>query len=89
MGGMGRIQLLALLLVASLLLVECHSKSESFEEDGGNDENEHHYNEEEHKGEKGHHEKGDHDKGEKGHYDKADSEHHFGEVSAKFVISPN
>lgn len=86
MGGMKRIQYLALLSIASLILVECYSKSESFEEDGGKDDDEHHYDEEDHKGEKGHHEKGEYDKGEKGHFDKADSSHHFDEVCAQFSL---
>lgn len=56
--GLKRWQLMVLLLMASVLVVRSHKGHESgFEEDGGEDEHEDHFDEESHKGDKGHHEK--------------------------------
>lgn len=58
MMSLKRWQLMVLLLIASVLVVRSHkSEEKGFEEDGGEDEHEDHFDEEGHKGEKGYHKK--------------------------------
>lgn len=75
-------KLAILLLIASLLIAQCHKKAESeeHEEDGGEKYGEDNYDEEGHKAEKGHKGGEEYEKGEKGSYGKSEESHHFDEV---------
>lgn len=73
-------QVVALMLIASVLAVQCHEKSESHEAESGEKHGGDQFSEESHKGEKGHHNEESHEKGEKGSYGKEDTSHHFDEV---------
>lgn len=54
--GLNRWQIVVLLIIGSVLVVQC-GKSKGFEEDGGHKEEEDHFGEESHKGDKGYHKK--------------------------------
>lgn len=71
------LQLQALLLVFAVLAVQCHEKSESHEEDGGEEHDEHHYGGDEHKGEKGQHSDHSFTKAKKGSHDEEEDSHHY------------
>lgn len=73
-------QLMTLLLIISVLAVQCHKKSESHEEESGEKHGGDHFSEESHKGEKGHHNDESYEKGEKGKHGKEEESHHFDEV---------
>lgn len=76
---LNRWQWLAVLIVVSALVVRC-DKGESFEEDGGEEDAKKHFDDENHKAEKGHHSHHEHEKGDKKSYDGEDNSHHFDEV---------
>lgn len=56
--GLQRWQFMVLLLIGTALIVKCHEEHEKgFEEDGGEEDKEDHFDEESHKGDKGFHKK--------------------------------
>lgn len=57
--GFKRWQLMLLLLIGTALIVKCHKEEHEsgFEEDGGEEDKEDHFDEESHKGDKGYHKK--------------------------------